>query len=559
MRRFVGYRTQLSVNSTQLFPNRWLLRRCDYAAVGTVARRYVATTATAEKSQGESSDGGASSSTARGNVNGAGWRAMLHEHRSALTIGGVVLGATWLSDSIQGKYARCRTMLREYFYVTLEIRSHQPEFDALLIWLATQPIGKQTHNISIRTVRNVEDSEMERRDLAAASGEMLESCRSLHETRRAIAHRALARRNGADDSAITVCRRPRDEDSVIRLDTVDSGAAAAPIQRPVTFVPGYGTHRVVFKGHTIWLTREIDTDRKHGPPAHDRSPDEIITLVLFAHDRKLVEELLHEAKLTAARANLDQTPVYIPDFRSWRLLCRRPKRYLSSIYVPESIASTADEVRTFFDQRDVYRGLGIPWRRGYLLTGPPGTGKSSLILALAGEHNLPVYVITPDADMSDEKFLELVNGVPADRSLLVIEDLDTAISGIRGGDLKPKKDETEPTYRREIDKLSLSGVLNALDGISSKEGRVLIVTSNTPVAQLPPALVRPGRVDRVVHFDKMAEAELRRMLSQFGCTDALIATHSKKLAGKVTPASVQAAIQLDGLRCRESTFKAVLS
>lgn len=147
-----------------------------------------------------------------------------------------------------------------------------------------------------------------------------------------------------------------------------------------------------------------------------------------------------------------------------------------------------------------YADRGIPFRRGYLLHGVPGSGKSSLIHAIAGELMLDIYVVSLSSSwISDSMLTTLMGRVPA-RCILLLEDLDAAFtrSVTRDKNSKGTPDNenngdngeapTAPTSnartgrhgRRqaqeqlsEVNTLSLSGLLNALDGVAAAEGRIL--------------------------------------------------------------------------------------
>lgn len=80
----------------------------------------------------------------------------------------------------------------------------------------------------------------------------------------------------------------------------------------------------------------------------------------------------------------------------------------------------------FFQSESWYAKRGIPWRRGYMLAGSPGSGKSSTISALASELDLPVYTIPLSSqEMSDQGFADAMRSVPA-RNIVILEDIDVA-------------------------------------------------------------------------------------------------------------------------------------
>lgn len=144
--------------------------------------------------------------------------------------------------------------------------------------------------------------------------------------------------------------------------------------------------------------------------------------------------------------------------------------------------------------------MGIPYRRGYLFYGPPGCGKSSFIKAVAGHFGLGVCLMTlSNRELTDDALTVLLNETPR-RCIIVIEDIDAAV---RSRDaLHSEASSGGPSHG-----ITLSGLLNALDGIASQEGRILILTTNKRHA-LDDALVRPGRVDKKIYFDLASRAQL---------------------------------------------------
>jgi chaperone BCS1 len=202
-----------------------------------------------------------------------------------------------------------------------------------------------------------------------------------------------------------------------------------------------------------------------------------------------------------------------------------------------------------------YVQRGLPYRRGYLFYGPPGTGKTSLSLALAGELNLPLYILSlSTSSLSDETLTMLFVELPR-KCIVLLEDIDCAgvyregprqsynsdsddsdsdsdyasedesknsstkaKSKEKGKDKEKDKGgdkDSQPTRRRRpSSSVSFSGLLNAIDGVASHEGRILIMTTNHR-ERLDPALIRPGRVDLQVEFgyaDRPALAEIFREL-----------------------------------------------
>jgi len=153
-----------------------------------------------------------------------------------------------------------------------------------------------------------------------------------------------------------------------------------------------------------------------------------------------------------------------------------------------------------------YSNRGLPYRRGYLLYGPPGTGKTSLSVALAGKFGLSVYALSLSvAWMNDDTLALLFSSLPKN-CIVLLEDIDacgvTREKGEAGkGNATAPSKPLDDKYKSSTPnvKVSFSGLLNAIDGVASKEGRALIMTTNHR-ERLDEALIRPGRVDLQTKF-----------------------------------------------------------
>ena len=153
---------------------------------------------------------------------------------------------------------------------------------------------------------------------------------------------------------------------------------------------------------------------------------------------------------------------------------------------------------------------GIPYRRGYLLHGPPGSGKSSFIQALAGALNYDICVLNlSERGLADDKLIHLLSNTP-ERSFVLIEDIDAAFN---------KRVQTSADgYQSSV---TFSGFLNALDGVASGEERIIFMTTNHPEV-LDPALIRPGRVDLSVLIDDASPQQVRRLFERFYGRDSTV-------------------------------------
>jgi len=143
--------------------------------------------------------------------------------------------------------------------------------------------------------------------------------------------------------------------------------------------------------------------------------------------------------------------------------------------------------------------MGIPYRRGYLLYGYPGTGKTSFILALASELKMNICTANlSEKDLSNEQLNQLFNDAPP-HSIILLEDVDAAFVNR----------ETEGQNR-----VTFSGLLNALDGVAAQEGGLLFMTTNK-YELLDAALIRPGRVDITCFFGYATPYQATELFRRF--------------------------------------------
>jgi len=150
------------------------------------------------------------------------------------------------------------------------------------------------------------------------------------------------------------------------------------------------------------------------------------------------------------------------------------------------------DLREFITSEKWYNDRGIPYRRGYLFYGPPGTGKSSFIVALAGFFDYSICEISLcDRTLDDDRLKHLLNTAPP-KSMIVLEDVDAAF----GSRIDPLMNQKA---FEGLSRVTLSGLLNAIDGMVDARERIIFMTTNFK-ERLDPALIRAGRVDVEQYF-----------------------------------------------------------
>lgn len=271
------------------------------------------------------------------------------------------------------------------------------------------------------------------------------------------------------------------------------------------FVPSPGRHWVWHRGSPILMERKRETvtvDAKMGMPW------ETLTLTAPAWRPTLFLELLSEAKKEALNREEGMTVIYQCYGHEWRPF-GTPKRirpFDSVVLDGEVSQQILGDVQEFLSSHQWYLDRGIPYRRGYLLHGPPGCGKSSFVAALAGRLSYSICVLNlGDPGMTDDRLQHLLAIVPP-RCLVLLEDVDFAV----GQHAAP--DPSGPYAG--VMRVTFSGLLNALDGVVATEERIVFMTTNH-FRSLPRALVRPGRVDLSIYVGVASRSQLQRMYLRF--------------------------------------------
>lgn len=194
-----------------------------------------------------------------------------------------------------------------------------------------------------------------------------------------------------------------------------------------------------------------------------------------------------------------------------------PRCLESVILQPGEKERLLKDVAKFRTSHARYQKLGVPYHRGYLLYGPPGTGKSSLVSALGGHFAMSVYMVNLTA-FNDRSLRSAINDVPPN-SIVLFEDIDC----MKAGEARPvgsagaearnanaeQKENAPATFS-----VTLSGLLNVLDGFHAPANVLFMMTSNR-IDALDAALLRPGRIDYRVYLGEATRAQKIELYQRF--------------------------------------------
>ncbi|XP_047134268.1 mitochondrial chaperone BCS1 isoform X1 [Hydra vulgaris] len=274
------------------------------------------------------------------------------------------------------------------------------------------------------------------------------------------------------------------------------------------FTPSPGTHFIKYKKNWLRIERQRDQGMRD---LASGLPWETVTLTSLGRNKEIFYSMLHEAKALALSKQEGKTVMYIPMGPDWRQFgFPRQHRPISSVILDDGVSERIlNDVREFILNKKWYIDRGIPYRRGYLLYGPPGCGKSSFITALAGELQYSICIMNlGDRTLSDDRLTHLMSVAPQ-QSIILLEDIDAAFS---------KRDDDKMTGNKAAgyypNYVTFSGLLNCLDGVVSTEERLVFMTTNY-LERLDSALIRPGRIDLKQIIDKASVSQLIQMFLRF--------------------------------------------
>lgn len=182
-------------------------------------------------------------------------------------------------------------------------------------------------------------------------------------------------------------------------------------------------------------------------------------------------------------------------YSEWNTYSRIPIRRLNTVYMDERVKQRImDDVTAFLNSEAEYDAFGIPYKKTYLLTGVPGSGKTSLIKALCNEIHYNLAIMSISRDMDNATIQNSFRNIDP-KTVLLLEDIDCLF---------------EKRTSIETSSFTFSNLLNILDGVLFKHGLIVFITTNHP-EKLDPALLRQGRTDLIVELNYPSKTEIEKL------------------------------------------------
>ncbi len=276
-----------------------------------------------------------------------------------------------------------------------------------------------------------------------------------------------------------------------------------------------GTHNLKYRNYDILLYIEtkqtplnngrIPTYRNYTIITYDLNPQFV---TLFEKDM-----IRHRNSILKIKADSPTFDVYKDGHEGdgatyWEKIARLPKRKLSTIYIPyEKKKLLVDTINTFCASKKYYEEHGIPWTLKILLYGEPGSGKSSIVKMIASEWNRTLFECTggkngrfiPEAisDNNDQMVAPLFSISDIDKYPALINEAEVKIEN---GDAKEEQ---------LLQKQMFNNMINALDGVTTEGGRIIIMTTNN-IERFSETFLRPGRIDLKMYISYVTPEVFRK-------------------------------------------------
>lgn len=253
-------------------------------------------------------------------------------------------------------------------------------------------------------------------------------------------------------------------------------------------------------GHSVSIQLHRPEEPEHSSSMREPEPKKILFVCKsYMAQQAVIKEL---ERINAARSKERKAVLrMVNQWGSWRTRSDLPPRTLDSVTLPSIQKDRiVKDLANFLAAEDRYNRLAIPWHRGYMFHGPPGTGKTSLAKALAYHFNLDMWYIGLSDLKAESGLMGLMSEV-GPRSILLLEDIDTI-------KITHDRDASEQGT------ISMSSLLNTLDGVATPHGLITMMTTNR-FDILDEALTRAGRMDMVEELGYPSKGTVAMLFRHF--------------------------------------------
>ena len=279
----------------------------------------------------------------------------------------------------------------------------------------------------------------------------------------------------------------------------------------VALIPAPGLHWFWYRGRPfqVWFTRAENTRERTSRRV------ESLTFQTFGRQQAFLKGFVDDVVRCHTKRMGVQSWLYTYN-DGWDYSENYTPRLLESVVLDrDDKEQLVKDIVRFRHSRQRYSQLGVPYHRGYLLYGPPGTGKTSLVSALAAHFALSVYCVNL-TEFNDRSLMAAITQVPRN-SVLLFEDIDCMKGGQKresAAQLVKEAEGKDNATAAANNGVTLSGLLNVLDGFFAPTGVLFMMTTNR-IETLDPALLRPGRIDYRLYLGAASNTQKIELYRRF--------------------------------------------
>lgn len=255
---------------------------------------------------------------------------------------------------------------------------------------------------------------------------------------------------------------------------------------------GFGKYTFIFEDNEIY----INYKEEGNPKGTECRVDYYIRFTLRCKNQEILEKFIKTCNEEKNEIE-DVTNIHITnEYGEWYSYSKIPSRDIKSIYIDNQIKTKIiSDIEHFLVSEKQYNKFGIPYKRTYLLTGPPGNGKTSLIKGLCKHLKRDLSMISISKKFDNDSLLISIKDL-GKNNILLIEDIDSLFE-------KRVATNDNPS-------ITFSNLINVLDGFLYKEGAIIFMTTNHP-EKLDHALLRIGRIDMIFEINYPNKINIKQL------------------------------------------------
>lgn len=315
----------------------------------------------------------------------------------------------------------------------------------------------------------------------------------------------------------------------------------------------------IYDNYTFYYNKTSFNDTIYAPSGEIKKMNYKLLIWTYDCNMNIFDNLSNHVMNLYSKSKINdiwKQKIYTHDNGLWKdSNLERNKRKISSVIMKNNKNIELYNMLTHFIQTEEWHlERGIPYKKSFLFYGPPGTGKSSMIKAISYELQRHIHYLNLSLIKNDSELSKLMSSINYSETILVIEDIDGQTEVVhkrfKNNDIEIIEPDVVITKLNNIinknqteePKLTLSGLLNQIDGINNNHGMILIMSTNYP-DKLDEALIRDGRVDERLFFDYCDYEQIYNMFLNFynnqDITISLIKSYINLSKYKLSPCNVE--------------------